>query len=216
MQKGGMMRNIITSLILIATLAACAREEDLTQTPPPLGQFRLGHNIAIADNVTKGPLSRDFTETQLEASVQNAVANRLRRYDGDGLYHLGIVVGGIVLAQPGIPIVYAPQSVMILDVTVFDNTTQAKLNDKPKRFFAGEGFRNAVPFIGTGLVRSADVQLENLSASAARQIEDWLVENPQWFTPRADQVRVPYDVRVDAPNIDTTSSNDINSEPRSN
>lgn len=203
-------------VFVIIGLTGCAAEEDLTLTPDPLGQFRLGHNIAIADDVTKGPFSREFTETQLEASVQNAVAKRLRRYDGDGLYHLGIVVGGLVLAQPGIPVVYAPQSVMILDVTVFDNTTQAKINDEPERIIAGEGLRNAVPFIGSGFVRSADVQLENLSASAARQIETWLSKNPQWFAPRDNQIRVPYDVRVDAPQIDTTSIDNINSEPREN
>ena len=205
-----MIRKTIGLLISLTVMACSTADEDLTQPPEPLGQFRLGHNIAIADNVTKGPFSREFTETQLEASVQNAVAKRLRRYDGDGLYHLGIVVGGIVLAQPGIPVVYAPQSVMILDVTVFDNTTQKKLNDKPERIFAGEGLKNTVPFIGSGYVRSAEVQLENLSASAARQIEDWLRENPQWFTPREGQIRVPYDAEVHAPKIDTTSTSDIN------
>ena len=144
--------------------------------------------------------------------MQNAVAKRLRRYDGDGLYHLGIVIGGIVLAQPGVPVVYAPQSVMILDVTVFDNRTRQKLNDKPERIFAGEGLKNAVPFIGSGYVRSAEAQLENLSASAARQIEDWLRQNPDWFKPRPGQVRVPYDAKVDAPKIDTKSTSDL---PRS-
>ena len=84
-------------------LAGCAAEEDLSLAPDPLGDFRLGHNIAIADDTVSGPFSRKFTETQMEAAVQNAVARRLRRYDGDGLYHLGIVVGGVVLAQPGIP-----------------------------------------------------------------------------------------------------------------
>ncbi len=205
------------ALMLLTLLAACnAPEEDLSQPPQALGQFRLGHNIAIADNVTKGPFSREFTETQLETSVQNAVAKRLRRYDGDGLYHLGIVIGGIVLAQPGVPVVYAPQSVMILDVTVFDNTTQKKLNDKPERIFAGEGMKNAVPFIGSGHVRSAEAQLENLSASAARRIEEWLRENPDWFTPRPGQIRVPYDASVHAPAIDTTSTADINTGPSDN
>ena len=132
-----MIRNALRLLTILAVAACGTVEEDLSETPPPLGQFRLGHNIAIADNVTKGPFSREFTETQLEVSVQNAVAKRLRRYDGDGLYHLGIVVGGIVLAQPGVPIVYAPQSVMILDVTAFDNTTQKKLNDKPAPHLRG-------------------------------------------------------------------------------
>lgn len=203
-----MIRNFI-ALMGALLVAACAAEEDLSLPPEPLGQFRLGHNIAIADNVERGPFSRDFTEAQLEASVQNAVAKRLRRYDGDGLYHLGIVVGGIVLAKPGIPIVYAPQSVMILDVNVFDNTTQQKLNEEPERITVGEGIRNAVPIFGSGYVRSPEEQLENLSAAAAREIEEWLRDNPDWFTPRPDQVRVPYDITVDAPDIDTGSTEDI-------
>lgn len=196
-------------LVLCLGLLACAEEEDLTKPPEALGQFRLGHNIAIADNVTRGPFSREMSETKLEASVQNAVAERLRRYDGDGLYHLGIVVGGLVLAQPGIPVVYAPQSVMIVDVTVFDNNTQQKLNEEPKRITAGEGIRNAVPLIGSGYVRSADEQLANLSEGVARGIENWLKENPEWFAPRPDQVRVPYDVSTDAPEIDTSTTADI-------
>jgi hypothetical protein len=202
---------MIRSFLIFAmlTLAACSTEDDLAQPPEPLGQFRLGHNIAIADKTTRGPFSRDFTETQIETAVQNAVAKRLRRYDGDGLYHLGIVVGGVVLAQPGIPVVYAPNSVMIVDVTVFDNTTQERLNEEPKRLTVGEGVRNAVPLFGSGLVRGADEQLENLSDALAQQIEAWLKENPEWFAPRPGQQRVPYDLRTQAPRIDTSTTSDI-------
>jgi len=203
-----MIRSAV-AVLACTMLLACGAEEDLSLAPQPLGQFRLGHNIAIADNVERGPFSREFTETQIEASVQKAVAARLRRYDGDGLYHLGIVVGGLVLAQPGIPVVYAPKSVMIVDVTVFDNTTQEKLNEKPKRFYAGEGFRNTVPILGSGFVRSADEQLENLSFSLAKDIEDWLKDHPEWFAPRPGQVRLPYDAATHAPKIDTTSTADI-------
>ena len=197
--------------LLVLTLVACGAEEDLSLTPEPLGQFRLGHNIAIADNVQLGPFSREMSEDDIEATVQNAVAKRLRRYDGDGLYHLGIVVGGLVLAQPGVPVVYSPKSVMIIDVTVFDNTTQKKLNEEPHRIFASEGFRNSVPFLGSGYVRGPEKQLENLSADAAKKIEDWLVENPDWFTPVPGQVRVQYDLSTEAPKIDTSSTDDINS-----
>lgn len=204
-----MVRNWLIAAMCLVLASCAAKDEDLTKPPEALGQFRLGHNIAIADNVTRGPFSRNMSETKLEASVQNAVAKRLRRYDGDGLYHLGIVVGGLVLAQPGIPVVYAPQSVMIVDVTVYDNTTQKKLNEKPKRITSGEGLNNAIPLLGSGYVRSADEQLENLSAGVARGIEDWLKENPEWFTPRPGQVRLPYDVLVDAPKIDTSSTADI-------
>lgn len=195
-----MKRSIFACIALIA-LGACGAEEDLTLTPEPLGAFRLGHNIAIADDVVAGPFSREFTEIQLETSVQNAVAKRLRRYDGDGLFHLGIVVGGIVLAQPGIPVIYAPSSVMLLDVTVFDNSTQQKLNEEPMRIQAGEGIRNITPILGSGLVRDADEQLENLSANAAKKIEEWLRENPEWFEPKPDQVRVPYTIATPAPPV---------------
>jgi hypothetical protein len=203
-----MMRKFSLVLMMLGLLA-CAVEEDLTAVPEPLGQFRLGHNIAIADNTTRGPFSRDFSEAKIETAVQNAVAKRLRRYDGDGLYHLGIVVGGLVLAQPGIPVVYAPSSVMIVDVTVFDNTTQKRLNAEPERLTVGEGFANAVPILGSGYVRNADQQLANLSKALAKEIEDWLKENPEWFTPRPGQQRLPYDIRTQAPRIDASTTSDI-------
>ena len=187
-------------------LAACNAQEDLDIQPEPLGQFRLGHNIAIADETQRGPFSRAFTEDQIEAAVQSAVGKRLRRYDGDGLYHLGMVVGAVVLAQPGIPVIYAPSSVMIVDVTVFDNATQEKLNEEPERFFAGEGLENTVPFVGSGLVRDADAQLANLSDSLASQIEDWLEENAGWFAPVPGQVRVPYEIGTPAPPVTSGGS----------
>lgn len=198
-------RRVAPALAALA-LGACAAEDDISSPPEPLGQFRLGHNIAIADDVTLGPFSRELSVTKIEAEVQNAVAKRLRRYDGDGLYHLGIVVGGLVLAQPGVPVIYAPQSVLIADVTVFDNTTRKKLNDEPKRITVGEGFENAVPVFGSGMVRSADEQLANLAEALARAIEAWLRENPEWFAPRPGQVRVPYDIRVEAPRIEALNA----------
>ena len=51
------------------------------------------------------------------------------------------------------------------------------------------------------MVRSADEQLANLSADAARRIEEWLRDNPEWFTVRPDQVRVPYDLNTNVPDL---------------
>lgn len=201
------MKRACLLIAMTIGLAACGgADEDLSLPPEPLGQFRLGHNIAIADDVARGPFSRQFTETQLETAVQNAVAKRLRRYDGNGLYHLGIVIGAVVLAQPGIPVIYAPSSNIVVDVTIFDNTTQQKLNEEPKRLLVGEGFSNMVPILGSGYVRDADAQLENLSENLARAIEEWLRENPEWFTPRPGQVRVPYEIGTPAPEIEATTA----------
>ena len=91
---------------------------------------------------------------------------------------------------------------MILDVTIFDNATREKINAEPKRIQVGEGFGNAVPIIGSGMVRGPEEQLANLSENAAREIEKWLRENPDWFTPKPGQVRVPYDLRTQAPDIE--------------
>ena len=203
-------RNRLALGFAATLLAACeAPVDEVSATPEPLGQFRLGHNIAIADHATKGPFSRDFTEDQIEATVQNAVANRLRRYDGDGLYHLGIVVGSLVLAEPSGPAQFAKQPAMVLDVTVYDDATGKKLNATPNRIRASNGFQTTLPLFGTRFVPTAEVQLQNLSIDAARQIEAWLVANPDWFAPRDDQLRVPFNARVLPPEIDTTSIDDI-------
>ncbi|MBM9596314.1 hypothetical protein [Roseitranquillus sediminis] len=181
----------MAAIAMLGLLAACAGQP-LEERPEPIGDFRLGHAIALAESPTKGPFSREATPEQLKAAVDSAVRARLGRYDGDGLYHLGIVVGGYVLAQPGVPIVYQPKSILMLDVTVFDNATQQKLNPEPKRITAFEGLQNTVPILGSGLTRGADEQLANLAEQAAVQIEDWLRENPQWFEPEPEQQRVPF------------------------
>ena len=138
------------------------------------------------------------------------MAQRLRRFDGDGLYHLGMNVGGLVLAQPGVPLIYAPKSAMVVDVTVFDNRTAAKINEEPKRFVVGEGIQNAVPILGSGLTRDAETQLRNLSLNAARQIEDWLREEEDWFEPVPGHVRVVYDAATIAPDLSDADVSETN------
>ena len=204
-----MIGKLCAGLTLLVLAACVAPPDTVSETPEPLGQFRLGHNIAIADFAAKGPFSKDFSETQIEASVQNAVANRLRRYDGDGLYHLGIVVGSLVLTEPNGPAQFARKPQMIFDVTVYDDATGAALNPSPHRITAGDGFRTALPILTARFVPDIEVQLQNLSVDAARRIEAWLQANPAWFAPRADQIRVPFDGRVTPPDIDTTSIQDI-------
>lgn len=187
-----MTRSVVRPAFLLAFLAAgCARVE-MAEAPEPLGDFRLGYAIVLAGDATQGPFSREVAAETLEEEIAGAVRARLGRYDGDGLYHLGINVGGYVLAQPGVPVVYAPKSVLFLDVTLFDNATQAKLNPEPERIVAFEGLENAVPVLGSGLVRSKEEQLGNLVANAALKIERWLKRNPGWFAPREGAQRVEF------------------------
>jgi hypothetical protein len=179
-------------LALVLLVGACAGQP-LHERPEPMGDFRLGYAIAVVDRPEQGPFSRVISDAQIKADVESAVGVRLGRYDGDGLYHIGMAVGGYVLAQPGVPLVFSPKSIMIVDVTVFDNATRQKLNAEPYRITAFEGLENTVPILGSGLARNAEKQLENLSAQVAVQLENWLRDNPQWFVAEPGQTRVPFD-----------------------
>ncbi|KAF0675569.1 hypothetical protein [Profundibacterium mesophilum] len=194
------MRSAALGAILLA--AACTADQDARS---PLGDFRLGHNVVMAKSVQKGPFSREASAAELTAALSTAIERRLDRYDGNGLYHLGVSIGGYVLAQPGLPVVYTPKSVLIFDVTVYDNATQQKLNAEPRRFTVFEGLKNIAPVVGSGNVRGKEEQLSNLAEEGAKALETWLRRNPDWFVPD-DTPRTPFDRaavaagRVAAPN----------------
>jgi hypothetical protein len=174
-------------------LAAACTNLDPNGPLVPLGDFRLGHNVVRAIDVQKGPFSRDATEDELSTALAAAVEERFIRYDGGGLYHFGISIGGYVLAQPGLPVVYTPKSVLIFDVNIYDNATGEKLTEKPHRITAFEGLENSAPIVGSGLVRGKEEQLANLTREGARQIQDWLGQNKDWFIPDPETPRTPFD-----------------------
>ncbi|WP_299612738.1 hypothetical protein [uncultured Tateyamaria sp.] len=185
----------VLGLIVLVTLSACASNRDLDEAPVPLGDFRLEHNIVIADKAQRGPLSRPATEQQLAAAVKDAMSERFGRYSGDSRYHFGISVEGYVLAQPGIPLVLAPKSALILNVTVWDDAAGGKLNDEPEQITVLETFGTA-PIIGTGYTKTAEEQLKELSQNAAKAVERYLVRQQNqegWFTPdeNAPEADVP-------------------------
>jgi hypothetical protein len=182
---------LATGLLVALWLAACTMAT-VSQSNEPLGDFRLGHNITIADDVQTGPFSRELIESEIETAMQDAIEDRLGRFDGDGLYHVGVFIGAAVLAQPGVPLIYVPSSNMVFEVNVFDNETQARVHEEPHRMVVGEGLENTVPILGSGLTRPREEQIENISRNAARQIEAWLRANEEWFTPKPGQVRIPF------------------------
>ncbi len=124
--------------------------------------------------------------------MRDALVDRLGRYDGDGLYHVGVYVGAAVLAQPGVPFVYVPGTNVVIDVSVFDNATRARVHGEPERMIVGEGLENWVPILGSGLTRDRREQIDNVAAALAKRIEDWLKDNPDWFAPEPGPARVPF------------------------
>jgi len=177
------MLRIIALLAAVLTMAACTNPNDLDEKPVDLGDFHLGHNVVVAPNLTKGPASREATEEEWKVAMEKAIDERFSRYEGDRLYHLGISIEGYVLAVPGVPIVASPKSALILNVTVWDDAKQEKLNEEPEQITVVETFSGST-WLGSGLTQSKAQQLENLSRNAAKLIQNWLVREKNangWF-----------------------------------
>jgi hypothetical protein len=183
---------VIVALVFSGLLAACGGPgKPLPRDVPPIGDFRLGYNIVVANDVTRAPGSREATEEELTDAVRAAMEERLGRYDGDGLYHIGLRVEGYSLGAAGIPILYSPRSVLLIAMNIWDDATQEKINPDPVRINAFEG--DAGPFVGSGLVRGKEEQLEALAFDAALEIEQYLQENEEaWFGPKRGRERVPF------------------------
>ncbi|MFZ1470150.1 MAG: hypothetical protein WAT09_14400 [Paracoccaceae bacterium] len=165
--------------VALFVLAACANN-DLTEPPVPLGEFALGLNVAVAENIQKVPISRPATGAEWEGEIKKAVADRFGRYDGTKLYNIGISVDAFALAPPGIPVVAAPKSILVVTANIWDDAAGKKLNPEGKQITVFESLSGET-VIGTGLTRTKKQQMEALSYNAVKRVEDWLLENPEWF-----------------------------------
>ena len=174
------LRTAMAALAL-ATLAACNSARDLDEPVEPIGDFYFGHNIVVADNVQRGPLSRAAEPEEWEEALRTEMERRFRRFDGDRLYHLAIGVEGYILAVPGIPLVASPRSALIFSVTVWDDAGGGRINE-PHRITVFESVSGGT-LVGSGLTRSAEEQMQALAQNAARSIEFWMRENSAWFEP---------------------------------
>ncbi len=177
------MIRILAVLMSVVMLAACNGASDLGKAAVPLGDFNLQHNIAVAPKAQKGPLSRTASKEELVKALTDATEERFGRYDGARDYHFGMSIEGYVLAQPGIPLVLAPKSILIVNVTVWDDAKNQKLNAKPHQITVFESFDQG-PIVGSGYTKSAEEQLKNLSQNAAKALESYLVKQNHaegWF-----------------------------------
>ncbi|OLS43717.1 hypothetical protein BV509_04795 [Rhodovulum sulfidophilum] len=169
----------LRSVLLVAALAlvaACGAKDDLDEPPVPLGDFRLGYAIVVAKNAKDIPPSRQATAEEWETVLKEELERRFGRYDGDKIYHLGIAVDGYALAVPGVPVVLAPKSMLVLSANLWDDAAGKKLNTESEQLSVGEGL-NGATLIGTGLTRTKDEQMRALARNAAKRIERWLVEH---------------------------------------
>ena len=173
------LRSALLVLGLGFSLSAC-QTNDLAEPPVPLGDFSLGHYIVVTSNMQKVPISRNATPEAWEASLEKAMEARFGRYDGAKLYNIGISIDAFALAPPGVPLVLNPKSALGLTVTIWDDAAQKKLNEEGKQIIVMEKFSGETA-LGSGLTQTAAMQMETLSYNAAKSIEGWLLEHPEWF-----------------------------------
>ncbi|MFZ0097725.1 MAG: hypothetical protein WAK98_04515 [Gemmobacter sp.] len=176
--------------LLMTLLGACASTAGLDGPPADLGDFVLGHNITVTDKMQMVPISRAASGAEWEAAMERAVADRFGRYDGSRIYNIGIAIDGYALAPPGIPVVAAPKSVLVITANIWDDARQAKLNAEGKQLTVFENL-DGENLIGTGLTRTREEQMAALAYNAAGAVESWLLEHPEWFADPAEAASLP-------------------------
>lgn len=170
---------LILCLTLAVVVAGCGANKTLG-SKKDLGEFRLGHNVVIADNAETIPLSRDVDVNEMEDVMIAEIDKRLGRYEGRQLYHVGVTVAGYFIAPPGVPVVASPKSVMILLVNVWDDAAQKKLTAEPHQITVFES-AGIGTLAGSGYLQNSDEQVLDLVQNAVAEIEAFIEENPEWF-----------------------------------
>ena len=173
----------IAAMMLVGLLSACNGANDLAGPATPLGDFNLSHNIVVAPKIQKIPLSRGLDTEVMTTMLRDAVSERFDRYEGERLYHFGISIESYFLAPPGVPVVAAPKSAMIIRITVWDDAANKKLTPKAHQITVVESLDQG-PLVGSGYTKTAEEQFKNLSQNAVKQIENFLVQKNAeegWF-----------------------------------
>ncbi len=172
------MLRLVTCIAALAVLASCSvPTKDVTDAQLDLGDFVMGHNIVVAPDVQKGPLSREASAEEWISVMKSAMDARFGRYEGTRLVHFGVNVSGYVLAQKGVPLLLSPKSGLVVTVTAWDDRAGGKFNKEPKEIFVLETFTGGSLVASSGYTLSKEEQMANLAFNAARNIEEWMHEN---------------------------------------
>jgi hypothetical protein len=171
---------LILTLATVALLGACSPPQEMAAVPEPLGDFKLGYNIVVVDNPELLPFTRKATDAEWKAALEKAIAERFGRFQGTGEYHVALKLQAYALAQPGVPIVASPKSVLVVSANVWRPT--GKINPEPENLTVWEGV-NGKNVLGSGLTQTKEEQMAKLAFNTALKVEDWFRSHPEWFVP---------------------------------
>jgi len=175
----GVFRNTLT-ILAVLLVSACASEDPLIYEQPDMGSFQMKWNIVVADNARLVPPSRSATPAEWQDILGAEIDRRFSGYAGGRDFHIAVNVDGYALAPPGIPVLLAPKSILVLSANVWDDAEARKLHAEPERITVFEG-ANATTIIGSGFTKTKEEQMRALSRNAARAIQNWILTNPDWL-----------------------------------
>lgn len=104
-------------------------------------------------------------------------------YTGDKFYNIVVSIDAYILAVPGIPLVAAPKSAMLVSLNVWDDAKGERITEEHKQFKIVEKIRGKGLILGSGSTQSREEQLAVLSRLAMIEIEKYLHENVHVFGP---------------------------------
>ncbi|MEL6586521.1 MAG: hypothetical protein AAFY65_12070 [Pseudomonadota bacterium] len=159
-------------------LAGCATPDPLEGDLPDMGDFNLGFAIVVSKNARKIPPSRDATPEAWKAVMTSELERRFGQYGGPKSYHIAVNIDGYALAPPGVPIVLTPKSILVVSANIWTADPQEKIGG-PEQISTFEGADTLL--LGSGLVKTAEEQMETLARNMAGKIQSWMRRNPTWF-----------------------------------
>lgn len=199
------IRNSVISIGLLA-MAACSAPANVDEPDVPMGNFRLGHNIVVVSEPELMPFSREVEDEAWKEAMTAAMAERFGDYEGDKIFHIGIKVEAYALAVPGVPLLFTPKSVLVLAVNVWDDAAGEKLTEEAQSFTVFES-PTAETMVSSGLTQSKEKQMKTLTENAARDIQDWILQNPEWVDlpplPEGEQLT----------NVSAVNEDEVSEEP---
>jgi hypothetical protein len=175
------LKTVLAMAALVA-LAACAEVPvDPMKPIEPLGDFKLGYAVVSAANAEKAPLSRDATPEEWETAIQTRLQAALSPLPGTRFYHVSITVAGYALAGPGIPLIAAPKSALIITVNLWDDAEQRVLIEEHHQITVIEAITAETMILGSGLTQTREQQIAGLADRAVEETVKWLRENEAEF-----------------------------------
>jgi hypothetical protein len=170
----------IRYLGILLLIAGCGAPPEGVEGLEPLGDFQLGHNIVVSRSPTMGPLSRQVSDAEWEEAMKAAVTRQFGAFEGGKLYHVAIKIQGYIVAVPGIPLVAAPKSTLIITANVWDDARGVKLSPEAHPITVMESF-SGENLVSSGLTKSKEEQVRELSENAVGEVLEWMRKHPEWF-----------------------------------